>query len=176
MATIPMSLFFKDNKTYGVGAINFDLLMSEQHSFNNQVSDHNVEDGSVIADHIKNELENGSLVGLITNFSIKYFGVASDRAQLAFDALVDLWKSRVLVTIVTVMRVYSNVAITSCSIARTAETGNAISLNISFRKVNVVTLKQLTLTTSIKVNDLKSALNKQASPQVDMGQQVGVSK
>lgn len=174
LPTIPMSLYFKGNKTYGVGSISFDLLMSEQHTFNNQVSDHNVEDGSVIADHIKNELENGSIVGLITNFSIRATNIEfSNRAQKAFDELVDLWKRRELVTVVTVMRVYTDVAITGVSVARSAETGEAIALNISFRKVRIVKLKQVSVSASIKINGMDTDINKQVAPQVDMGQQSG---
>ena len=70
MAEIPVSLFFKGVQSYGIGILKFDLLLSEDHNFDNTITEHPVEDGSIISDHIQNELENGSLTGLISNFSV----------------------------------------------------------------------------------------------------------
>ena len=179
MAGVPFQLFFANNRQYGVGSITFDLIISEQHTFNNQIADHSVEDGSVITDHIKNELETGSLVGLISNFSINAFINFTNRAQSAFDALIDLWQSKQLVTIVTVMRVYDNVAIMGCSIARSSSTGEAIELNISFKKIRTVKLQQFQASAvigqapPIKTPDMSTDQNKQSGVKLDFGHQLG---
>ncbi len=61
MAVVPASLFFKGLGIYGVedeeGAfISFDLVLSENHNFDSEVTTHPIEDGSEVSDHIQNEL------------------------------------------------------------------------------------------------------------------------
>lgn len=169
MATLPTSLFFKNNRQYGIGTIKFDLIMSEDHNFESEVTSHPVEDGSVISDHIQNRLENGTVTGIISNFSINTLGLASNRAQDAFEALVALWKEKTLVTIVTVLRVYEDVAITSAPVARDSDSGESITIQVSFRKVNTVKLQEVVLDLSVKVNDLDSNANRQVAGSTSIG-------
>ena len=90
-----------------VGSIKFDLILDETHNLSNQVSSHSVEDGSVISDHIKNNLMNGTLTGVVTNFTIGRVTALSsfftNRVHEAFGNLEKLWKERTLVTIITMM-------------------------------------------------------------------------
>jgi len=71
MALVPASLFFRGSQVYGIdskaGAINFDLIVSESHSFDSDVSTHSVEDGSEISDHIQNIAQDGSFTGIMSN-------------------------------------------------------------------------------------------------------------
>ena len=173
MATLPTSLFFKGNKIYGIGTLKFDLLLSEDHNFDNTVTEHPVEDGSIIADHIQNELENGSLTGLISNFSIQVEGITGNRAQDAFEILVDLWKSKQLFTITTIHRTYTDVGILSMPISRDTESAESIIIQCSFRKVNVVKLQSVVIEAEINLSGLNTSTQKQVSPQVDVGRSVG---
>ena len=179
--SIRTKLFFRNNRGYGIqkkgswlGSIEFDLILSESHSLSNQVTVHNVEDGSEISDHIRNNLENGTLSGLISNFTVKTFGTTSNRAQDAFDAMVRLWKSRTLVTIYTVLAVYQNVAITSVDVDRSEGTGEAIVLNVNFQRVNTVKLKTVQIDVSVSIQDMGTDINRQSAPSADLGRQVGV--
>lgn len=70
MARKTASLFFKD-EGYFVGAVQFDLLVSETHSIEAQVTEHPIEDGSVVSDHIRERPRKGSLSGLVTNHPLK---------------------------------------------------------------------------------------------------------
>jgi len=170
MADLPASLFFKDNRKYGVGNINFDLVLSENHNFNAKVTSHPIEDGSEISDHIENELENGTINGLISNFSLNTAIITSNRAQDVFEALVALWKEKTTVTITTVLRVYENVVITSMPFMRDASQGDSLPISISFRKLRIVKLQEVVLELSVKVNDLESDVNKQVVDEVDIGE------
>ena len=152
----------------------FDLILSESHSFQSSVSNRPVEDGSIITDHIQNGLENGSFTGLITNFSILTPGFISNRAQDAFDMMNRLWKEKTVFTFVSVLKVYKNIVITSLSVKRSGDTGEANAFDISFQKIKKVKLKEVEITASIKLNmDLKP-ITLQAQPLIDMGQQVGM--
>lgn len=179
MATLPVKLFFRDNREYGVKyqttiRIKFDLILTETHNFSNILTEHNVEEGSQITDHIKNELEQGSLTGLITNWSLKIFGIQGNRAQNAFDEIIRLWQKRVLVTVVTVMRVYENVAIENINVNRSEGTGEAISMNISFKQVKQVKLKSVLVDTSVKITNMDNKLNQQSASAIDVGRSTKV--
>lgn len=168
------ALFFIRNRDYTVGTIKLDLIVSESHSFNNRVTEHSVEDGSEITDHIENELIAGSLVGMVTNFSLAVDGLDTNRAQDAFDEMERLWRQRSLVDIVTVMRVYEDVAITGIQVQRSEQTGEAISMSVSFRQVRVVQLKRVNLDVTINVPDMESQQNRQAAAPADVGKTSGV--
>ena len=170
MAELPAVLFFQGGRDYRIGSLSFDLVLEEQHTFANRVTSHPVEDGSPIADHIENELLNGSLSALITNFSLKTEEPASNRAQDAFNEIERLWRMRELVTIVTVMRVYEDVAIRSVSVARSSDTGEAIALNVEFQAVRRVSLKRANLDVTIDAAEMDDDINRQAAPPADVGQ------
>lgn len=176
MAIVSAQLFFRGNREYKVGAITFDLIISESHNLSNTVTEHDVEDGSRISDHIRNNLENGALVGLITNFSLKVNGLLTNRSQDAFDAINRLWKSRELVTIVTVLKVYENVAITDISIDRSESTGEAIAMNVTFRQIKQVKLKTAQIDLAVNIKDMNNDTNRQATPPTDVGRTVAPSK
>lgn len=177
MALIPINLFFKKNKNYGVesgvGSLTFDILLNETHNFSNDVSTHKIENGSEISDHIRNQLENGSFQGVVSNFSIKSRGLTSNRAQDAFDLLTKIWEAKELVTIVTVLRVYKNMAILNINTSRNFDTGESGVFNISFRKADVVSLKTVVLQTEVNVKDMSKTQNRQSSKQIDQGRTVG---
>ena len=64
--TLPASLFYRADG-YTVGSIKFDLLISENHSIEAQVSEHPIENGATVSDHVRVLPRKGSIVGLVTN-------------------------------------------------------------------------------------------------------------
>lgn len=63
---LPASLFYRTDG-YTVGSIKFDLLISENHSIEAQVSEHPIENGATVSDHVRVLPRKGSIVGLVTN-------------------------------------------------------------------------------------------------------------
>lgn len=173
---IPIVLFFGLRK-YKLGSnkgfITFDLILNEDHQMSNEITEHPVEDGSVISDHIKNNLESGSLTALVSNFSVKSIVGFFNRAQDAYDKMVDIWKSRELVTIVTVLRVYEDMGIESISTARSSDTGSSIIFDISFRKVEQVKLRTVDIDVGVKVKGTITDIDRQASVASDVGRTTG---
>jgi len=175
MAKIPTTLLFKGNRTYSAGAITFDLILSEGHSFTSSVTSYNIEDGSTISDHIENQTRTGTVAGLITNFSI-YGGTPSlNKAQDAFNKIEQLYESNELVTVVTILKVYEDVAITSISTNRDSDTGEALIADFSFQTVTKVSLQEVELDAKIKLADMSTDQNKQSSQNVNAGKQTGVT-
>jgi hypothetical protein len=170
---LPFQIYFQGNRDYGLDWILFDLILTEQHNMDANVTQHPVEDGSVISDHIQNQLENGSLSALITNYSLSRFGILTNKAQDVFDSLVELWEEKTVIAIYTVMKVYEDVAITSMPIARDSDTGEAIVIQVTFSKVEQVTLQEISLGLAISLDNLNGALNKQVSGGFNAGSTVG---
>ena len=97
MAEKNAALFFNRNRSYGVDTILFDLLLSENHEYGNEVSNYNIETGVNINDNIYLSPFTGSISGYITNFSLSRAGNISNKAQDVFNALIDLRNKRKLV-------------------------------------------------------------------------------
>jgi len=70
MGTKPTSLFYRTSG-YFVDSIQFDLLVSEDHSLEASVTEHPVENGATVNDHIRSLPRKGSLTGLVTNYPLK---------------------------------------------------------------------------------------------------------
>lgn len=164
------SLYFKGNKKYSVGNITFDLLLSENHKLKSTITKHKIEDGSNLNDHIELQPRSGDLNGLISNFSINAGTLVSNRAQDAFDEMEKLMEAEEPVTVVTIMKTYKDMAISDVTVARTNSTGEAIALNISFEKIRIKKLQEVTIEATIGVADLESAINKQVAPELDIGE------
>lgn len=70
MGTKPTSLFYRTSG-YFVDSIQFDLLVSEDHSLEASVTEHPIENGATVNDHIRSLPRKGSLTGLVTNYPLK---------------------------------------------------------------------------------------------------------
>jgi len=149
----------------------FDLQLSESHSFDSEVTNHPVENGSPISDHIENKLRSGSSSFLVSNYSLKIGELTTNRVQDVYDLFKQLWKAKELVTLVTDLEVYENVAITKTSTARNQGVGEAGTFEVSFTEFRIVRLKKISVDANIVITELETPESQQASPPVDVGTQ-----
>ena len=70
MGTKQTSLFYRVGG-YFVDSIQFDLIVSEDHSLEATVTEHPVENGATVNDHVRSLPRKGSLTGLVTNYPLK---------------------------------------------------------------------------------------------------------
>lgn len=190
LSKAPTSLFFK-LKGYKVGSLTMDLILNEDHSLPSTVSSHPVETGGTISDNIRSELRSGSLRGLVTNHSIhddatKYLPnqsmddrldaakkvVQTNRPLEAWQVLKQLWKAEQLVTIVTCMDTYENVAITNISTSRDENTGEALEFTVTFQEVKTTTTTEVSVTAQIQPENMDTAINRKAAVKKNNGQKV----
>lgn len=125
-----------------IGSIPLDALLSEDTELTANASQYEVEDGTVISDHITREPERLSMSGIISAASIYTFG-AGGRSKLiaAKDALRQIHERRVPITIITGSDVYVNFAMVNARISRTNE-GEQLSLICGFQKIDVTQLRE----------------------------------
>ena len=189
--TVPVSLFYRADG-WSVGEISLDLILTETHSLNAVVTQHPVQDGSTISDHITILPRSGTIRVLVSNFSLSTAkgddradwdeiydqGEAAqkslpNRAEEAWKKLKDLVKKRELVKVVTSLEVYEDVALTRVETTRDGDTGDALEIDIDYEQVTKVKLKETKVTAQVQPRDMKSTINQKSAVQVNSGQKVG---
>lgn len=125
-----------------IGMLELDALLTENTSLRSQITDYPVEDGTVIADHISQEAEMLSINGIITGAGT-LFNFSMGKAKLinAKDTLRSLHQQRELLTVTTGIDIYTDFAIESCEISRSADGGEKLEVNLSLKKIHKVTLR-----------------------------------
>ena len=188
---VPVSLFYRADG-WSVGEISLDLILTETHSLNAVVTQHPVQDGSTISDHITILPRSGTMRVLVSNFSLSTAegdaraawdeiyaqGEAAqktlpNRAEEAWKKLKDLVKTRELVKVVTSLEVYEDVALTRVETTRDGDTGDALEIDIDYEQVTKVKLKETKVTVQVQPRDMKSTINQKSAVQVNSGQKVG---
>lgn len=186
-------LFYR-KEGYSVGAVKLDLILDEHHAQDAEVTENPLQDGRAVSDGIFLALRDGTLTGLVTNHSIKLAEEAAknlsvqnadslldkaenfeleNRARKVWEELLALQKSGELVTIVTSLEVYDNVAITHLETERDGDTGEALAIQIGFKQVQKVQLREDKVTAQVQPKDMDSDINRSAAVGVNGGQQVG---
>lgn len=190
----PASVFY-NKEGFSVGEIGLHLLLEENHALVSSVTQHPVEDGKHIHDHIVNELRLGTLTGLVSNHSLNLapdytdfaegegvtrtpnYGSLSPRsinpAKDAWEQFKRLWQAKKLVTIVTGLEVYSDVAVTEVSTYRDGGSGEGLEFSVSFQQVNKAKLWDIKLQAVVAPLDMTTDINRQSSININNGKQVG---
>lgn len=139
-----VSLLFNSliGKRTTIGILELDALLTENTSLRSQITEYPVEDGSVISDHITQEAEILSIEGVITGVGT-LFNIAAGKAKLiaAKETLRQLHQDRTLLTITTGIDIYTDFAIDSCEINRTADGGEKLDVSLTLKKIKKVTLR-----------------------------------
>ena len=154
------SLFYKDK--LGLTILPFDLIVDESHTLEFSASDHPLENGAVITDHITQKLRTCQITGMFTNNPVRKIGNGNTNesaynvsvkvdenqarqnvAQLNYLELEKIAKMREPVTIsCSVFPEAIEMIITSLSVKRSAKDGSSITFTLGLREFKVVELKQ----------------------------------
>lgn len=129
-----------------LGALELDLLTSEEIDLEGEVTRYPVEDGTIISDHIFQGVEIVRISGVVSEGSVTTFAFSSalgTKIADAIEVLKSMHKERALVTVSTGKMVYTDMAFTSLNATRSAdgEGGNWLNIRADLMKVNKVTLR-----------------------------------
>jgi hypothetical protein len=127
-------LFGKKYEKTSVGGIFLDATLNENHQYNSRVTNYPVEDGRIISDHVINEPETVQITGIVTDTPISLL-TSFNRSVDAFNRLVRLHTNRELVTVVTGIKVYTNMVMTSLQVPKNVQTGQSLTFIIDLQKV-----------------------------------------
>lgn len=140
-----------------VVSIDLDVTQDEAHEWTNDVTTNPVETGSPVADHIQPMPDKLTITGMVSNSAISdaaiqqlqnEFGsvdgsVALSRVQTTFDLLRKLKEDRKLVTVYTRYKIYTDMALNSVNIPRSAGIGDSINFTASFTHVRIVNTQRV---------------------------------
>ncbi|OWV08681.1 phage baseplate protein [Fibrobacter sp. UWH1] len=155
---IAASLFTR-NENFGLENLPFDLLVDESHELEFDITDHAVENGATISDHVQQKLRSVKVTGMFTNHTINGEGgfvnedgtrnsrtwkdkVEIQEAEAVTNTALKRWeqlcaiaKARQKVRIITCLEVYEEMAIQSLHATRGAEDGESVKFELTLREI-----------------------------------------
>lgn len=146
------------------GSVMLDASIGEQHIGASQVTEHQVENGPDVADHIRPMPNKVSIDGIITNTPIntpttQMFGVTGrqekidagstsyralkfsdtfDRVKDAHNTITEALEGSALWTVTTTLARYENMVVVNYSVTRNAENGNSLRFVADFQQIRIV--------------------------------------
>lgn len=134
-----------------------DVAISEDHDFESEVTEHPVEIGADITDHVRARPIRVSLEGVVSDTPIG--DVVAQRSQFtlvngeaftkpseeAFAFLLAIRDAREPVTIETSLRVFENMILQSLAVPRSSSNGDALRFRATFVQVQLVTNERVTV-------------------------------
>lgn len=165
MAVSALTLLFKKEKK--IGSLVIDVFTEENHSAKASVTEFPVENGAVVSDHIfrnSDELEiKGSICAPLYIFDIMKGRGSYFKAQ--YETLNSLVGT--VLTVVTGLRVYDNMAFLDLSVPRNKDNGGSIDFTAKFRQIPIIKSQSTTLPKSQLAGGTKAA--RQAQSPADAG-------
>jgi hypothetical protein len=127
-------LFGKKYAQSNIGGVVLDATLSEDHTYNSRVTSYPIENGKIISDHIINDPETVQITGIVTDTPLSILS-SFNRSISAFNRLIQIHNNRERVTVVTGIKVYTNMVMTSLQVPRNVQTGQSLTFVIELQKV-----------------------------------------
>jgi hypothetical protein len=131
-----------------IGLVQLDASVEETHVDTAEVSEHPVETGVNVADHVRRLPPSLDIQGVVTNTPVIFLASlqaespllgslkrTSDRVGAAYDELQRIMQDGEAVTVATSLRFYADMILTSLSVARNAQNGNSLNVTMSLKKI-----------------------------------------
>jgi len=163
----------------GVGFVQLDCSVNEIHTDSAEITEHPVEDGSTMTDHIRKLPTRLEIEGIVTNTPITYLASinsppstfasdafvpsfpGSDRADDAYAVMQEMMTQGVTMSVLTSLRSYTSMAIESLVVTRNADTGQVLNCSISMKEVKKA--KALSIDVPIPENPANNAASNQGT-------------
>ncbi len=129
-----------------VAGIEFDALIDSEESHEATVPEYPVENGYSVSDNIAISALELSMTLYLTATPVTWLsrhGSGEDRLQSIPNQLLAIYREREPITVVTQDKTYTNMAIKSISISRSADAGVAIEIPVTFQQVDVTSSEKV---------------------------------
>lgn len=154
MALTEVAIVF-ETATGSLDSVMLDVTFSEDPRDDNEPTQHPVEDGADVTDHIRLLPVQLTLEGLIsetplTQSQLSRAGIGESQyiegyAAAQYARLLKLREERQLVSVHTARRVYENMVMTSLAAPVDPQTGKALRVQLSFQQIRIVRNKLVTI-------------------------------
>lgn len=191
LKTVPASLF-KRTSFIGIKEIPFDLFISESHTLEFQLSDHPLQNGCVISDHVQQKLRSVTIKGMFSNHSMsrrsstdesidvqsenKSYAALENVALRRYEELEKIAKKKEPIRLVTSIIDYPQMIISEIRTERNNKSGSAITFTMTLREVKLVELKETISSFTYKPDSMDDAASRLVSPQSKVGLKSGEEK
>lgn len=147
-----------------------DIASSEDHQFDNEVTDHPVETGSNVADNTIAKPLVIVIDGLVSDFPLTGGGLTGTSqpaggatqsptpSQYALQKLLALHASRQPITVIDSLGTWPSMVLEKLSVPRTAKTGYALQFRASFKQIVTTTNERTVVPVSLPRAAAKSNL------------------
>lgn len=162
--------------TVSIDGYVLDVNITEEHQFENEVTEHPVEKGSSISDNIRVKPDVVSMESIVSDSPLGE--IAKLRSQGSNDVntispteealaiLKAIRKAREPVTIVTSLGTYTNMLMVSLTVPRDSKSGAALQFRTSFKQLDVVTNQRTTVRVAVPIASKKKTLGNKPSKEV----------
>ena len=130
-----------------VGGVEFDALIDSEENYESEVPEYPTEKGFKVSDTIVLKATVLNMTLFVTDTPVTWkgrLGSGPGKTEAVVKRLKEMYFKKLPVEVVTSDAVYSNMAITSLSIKKTAEVGYAREIPISFKEIVVTESKTVT--------------------------------
>ena len=122
-----------------IGTVLLDTTILEEHRYASRVTTYPVETSNegkstIISDHIINEPDTLVIQGIVTDTPLNIL-LPQNRSIDAFNQLVRIHQNREVISVITGLKVYQDMAITRLDVPRNMKTGQSLTFNIEFQKI-----------------------------------------
>ncbi len=155
-ATIAL-LFGRKYYQSNIGGVFLDATISEEHEYNSRVTQFPVENGTVISDHIINDPIRLSISGIVSDSPIRFLSFFN-RSTDAFNRLIRIHELKERITVVTGIKIYENMVMTSLNVPREVGTGQALNFSMEFQQILLASSVTLNLFQNNPFNQIENTI------------------
>ena len=164
-----VSMIF-DKPKAAIGEIILDVAISETHTLQAKATEHPVESGCSIIDHIQILPDSIQMEGIISNTPTAFLGTpffnTDHYAHEAFEQLEALMKSGQPIQIVTSLKTYKDMALENLTVHRSATKSEALCFSCSAKQIRMVESRIINIPKpKVKRAQPKKSLGKQPATQ-----------
>ena len=149
-------LYGKKYAQVTIGRIALDAVLLEEHNLSSRVTNYPVDRGiengfEIVSDHIINDPDRLVIQGVVSDTPLNILS-QFNRSIDAFNALVRIHERRDVVTVVSGLKVYTRMALTSLQVPRNLRTGQSLTFNIELQKIELDLLMSFQGLIEVRVN------------------------
>lgn len=138
-----------------INGFQVDAELEGNHIFDSEITEHPVESGADVVDHVRPFPIEVEVVGIVSDTPIGLIeelrgvpGAGSSHAGDALAILLEIRENREPVTIETSLQEFSNMALMSLSIPTSAQIGDTLEFRARFRQIEFITNNRTTISVS----------------------------
>lgn len=131
-----------------IGGVQIDVSVRETHRQSSEVTDHAIELGADVQDHVRRLPDEVSLEGIVSDLTTNLAGFAAlqlsgNSAQKRYQELIDLVESADTFELVTGLRSYVDMVFTTFEVDRNQSTGEIVRFRANMKQLRFATSEEV---------------------------------